>query len=118
MKKTREIDLKLGENIVRYRTVNGMNRKALAEATGITHQQMQKYEKGINRISVSRLFDIASVLKVSVPQLLNFENNMMQENPENRAMLDIMKYISRIKDRAKLEAIKNIIRTISGVEAV
>lgn len=113
MKGIREIDFILGENIVRQRVASGLSRKELAEAIGITHQQLQKYEKGINRITVSRLFDIATVLKVPVNHLIEVTNGIQKESTDNRAVVDIMRYINKINDRTKLEAIKNLIRSIS-----
>lgn len=44
----------------------GMSQEKLAEHLGLTFQQVQKYEKGVNRIGASRLFDLAHVLGVSV----------------------------------------------------
>jgi transcriptional regulator with XRE-family HTH domain len=44
----------------------GMSQEKLGERLGLTFQQVQKYEKGINRIGASRLFDLAQVLGVSV----------------------------------------------------
>lgn len=44
----------------------GMSQEKLAELLGLTFQQIQKYERGINRIAASRLFDIAHVLEVPV----------------------------------------------------
>ena len=43
-----------------------MNQTKLAEALGVSFQQMQKYENGANRVSASRLFDLSRVLDVSV----------------------------------------------------
>lgn len=49
------------------RLILDMTQTALGEAVGITFQQVQKYEKGINRISASRLQQMANVLQVPVP---------------------------------------------------
>jgi len=46
--------------------MNGTTQQQLAEAVGIKFQQIQKYETGMNRVSASRLWDIASVLNVNV----------------------------------------------------
>ena len=47
-----------------------MSQQLLAEEIGITFQQVQKYEKGVNRISIGTLIKIANALKVQVPALL------------------------------------------------
>jgi len=48
------------------RTLLGMSQERLAEAIGLTFQQVQKYERGANRIGASRLFDLSRVLDVPV----------------------------------------------------
>ncbi len=48
------------------RTLLGMNQTNLGDAIGVSYQQMQKYERGTNRISASRLFDLSRVLDVPV----------------------------------------------------
>ncbi len=114
MKKAGEFDRKLGRNIFRCRIAAGLTRKELAIAIGITQQQLQKYEMGINRISVSRLFDIASILKLPVTKLLELENSSLDENEcDNRQLNDIIIHVNRIKDKNKLDAIRNLVKTLS-----
>jgi transcriptional regulator with XRE-family HTH domain len=60
------IDVHVGNRIRLRRMLLGMSQEALGEKLGLTFQQVQKYEKGINRISASRLFKIANVLGASV----------------------------------------------------
>ena len=55
----------IGNRVLLLRHANDFSLKDLASILGITYQQMQKYEKGINRISASRLYDIAQYFKVS-----------------------------------------------------
>jgi transcriptional regulator with XRE-family HTH domain len=56
----------IGNRVLLLRHSNDLSLKVLAEKIGVTYQQMQKYEKGINRISASRLYDIAQYFKVSI----------------------------------------------------
>jgi transcriptional regulator with XRE-family HTH domain len=60
------IDRKLGQRVRSRRLEIGMSQERLAELLGVTFQQVQKYEKGVNRIAASRLFDIASALQQPV----------------------------------------------------
>ena len=60
------IDRKIGQRVRSRRLEIGMSQERLAELLGITFQQVQKYEKGVNRIAASRLFDIASALQQPV----------------------------------------------------
>lgn len=61
------VDVHVGKRIRQRRWMNGTTQKQLAEAVGIKFQQIQKYETGMNRVSASRLWDIAHVLNVPVP---------------------------------------------------
>jgi transcriptional regulator with XRE-family HTH domain len=59
-------DVHVGQRVRHRRWALGMPQKELAEAVGIRFQQIQKYETGANRISASRLWDIAKTLEVPV----------------------------------------------------
>ena len=60
------VDVHVGKRIRQRRWMNGTTQQQLAEAVGIKFQQIQKYETGMNRVSASRLWDIAHVLAVPV----------------------------------------------------
>lgn len=60
------VDVHVGKRIRHRRWMNGTTQQQLAESVGIKFQQIQKYETGMNRVSASRLWDIANVLDVSV----------------------------------------------------
>ena len=60
------VDIYVGQKLKARRNLIGVTQEVLAEATGITFQQVQKYEKGRNRLSASRLFQFARVLDVPV----------------------------------------------------
>lgn len=60
------VDVHVGKRIRHRRWMNGTTQQQLAEAVGIKFQQIQKYETGMNRVSASRLWDIANVLGVDV----------------------------------------------------
>ena len=59
-------DQTLGEKIHTRRVAVGMSQEVLGEALGVSFQQVQKYEKGVNRVSVSRLEQIATALNESI----------------------------------------------------
>ena len=65
-KKPNPIDIHVGSRIRLRRTMLGMSQEKLGEALGITFQQIQKYEKGTNRVGASRLQAISDVLGVPV----------------------------------------------------
>ncbi len=64
--KPHPIDVYVGARMRQCRTLLGMNQTKLGEELGMSFQQVQKYEKGTNRISSSRLYDLARVLDVSI----------------------------------------------------
>ncbi len=60
------VDVHVGGRVRLRRTLLGMSQEKLGEAIGLTFQQVQKYERGANRIGASRLFDLTRVLDVPV----------------------------------------------------
>ena len=60
------IDAHVGARIRLRRTLLGMSQERLGEALGLTFQQVQKYERGVNRVGASRLFDLSRVLDVPI----------------------------------------------------
>ena len=60
------IDAHVGSRVRLRRMLLGMSQEKLAEKLGLTFQQVQKYEKGINRVGASRLFELAQLLGVGV----------------------------------------------------
>lgn len=60
------IDVHVGQRIRQRRWTIGMTQQQLADAVGIKFQQIQKYETGMNRVSASRLWDIAAAMQVPV----------------------------------------------------
>src|SRR5579863_5515162 len=60
------VDIHVGGRVRQRRTVLGLSQERLGEAIGLTFQQVQKYERGTNRIGASRLYDLSLVLNVPV----------------------------------------------------
>jgi len=65
-KSTGSIDIEIGSRVRMRRISVGMSQEKLGDMLGLTFQQVQKYEKGTNRISVGRLVDIAKILGVDI----------------------------------------------------
>jgi transcriptional regulator with XRE-family HTH domain len=66
----RPADLAFGEIVRQRRRSVGMTQHQLAEVLGISAQQLQKYEIGVNRVALSRLFDIAAALGAGPAELV------------------------------------------------
>jgi transcriptional regulator with XRE-family HTH domain len=65
-KSPNQIDKHIGSRVRARRIMLGMSQEKLADALGLTFQQVQKYEKGVNRIGASRLLHMASILDVNI----------------------------------------------------
>ncbi len=61
-----QVDIHVGQRLRVRRTLLGMSQEKLAEAVGITFQQIQKYERGTNRVSAGRLFQFSRILDTPV----------------------------------------------------
>ncbi|MCB8819248.1 helix-turn-helix domain-containing protein [Microvirga rosea] len=70
-KSTGSIDKEIGSRVRMRRISVGMSQEKLGDMLGLTFQQVQKYEKGTNRISVGRLVDIAKILGVDIDFFFN-----------------------------------------------
>lgn len=66
VRKPNPIDVHVGSRVRLRRTLKGMSQEKLAEAVGLTFQQIQKYERGLNRIGAGRLYQFSRVLEVPV----------------------------------------------------
>lgn len=74
------IDIAVGQRVRARRIAIGMSQETLADAMGLTFQQVQKYEKGTNRISASRLVKISETLHCEVPELFGCD---VKRSPNN-----------------------------------
>jgi transcriptional regulator with XRE-family HTH domain len=108
MKTISDFDKVLGKKIEYYRILRGFSRKTMAEKLKITQQQVQKYEKGVNRITVSRLNDICKILGVSISEITVSKPKKLTKT--NKIIIEIMELINSIKDSSKLYSIRNLVR--------
>ena len=91
----------IGETIKKYRIAARMSQMALAEKIGISYQQLQKYEKGINNISVYRLQQISEALRIQISSLIEgLEPEKLAEeiseyglSKEEKTLLDLFRKI-------------------------
>lgn len=60
------VDIYVGNRIRQHRHIRGLTQAELAETIGVKFQQVQKYENGTNRVSASRLYDIARALSTDI----------------------------------------------------
>jgi transcriptional regulator with XRE-family HTH domain len=69
------IDVRVGQRVRAYRVSQGISQTALGEKVGVTFQQIQKYERGTNRMGASRLKKVATILGVPVAALFGEDEN-------------------------------------------
>ncbi|MBK8173856.1 MAG: helix-turn-helix domain-containing protein [Rhodospirillales bacterium] len=80
------VDIHVGSRVRLRRTLLGLSQEKLGEAVGLTFQQIQKYERGANRIGASRLFEFSRILDVPV----SFFFDDMAERAKSRDGLDAL----------------------------
>jgi transcriptional regulator with XRE-family HTH domain len=89
------IDKHVGSRVRMRRMLIGMSQEKLGEALGLTFQQVQKYEKGTNRIGASRLHQIAAVLGVTIDFLYQGAPKMgAAPSAEEDAAADLSEFLS------------------------
>jgi transcriptional regulator with XRE-family HTH domain len=104
-------DVTLGASIRQVRREAGVSQAALAEALGISFQQVQKYESGANRVAAGRLVQIAAALHVSAGELLGegpIEASALERRSKiegARELLEAFVAIRNIENRRALTAI-------------
>lgn len=80
----RSVDLHVGQRVRQRRWMLGMTQAQLGDLVGTKFQQIQKYETGANRISASRMWDIASVLRVPIAFFFQGLNGQTADTSEMR----------------------------------
>ncbi|MGR3514895.1 MAG: helix-turn-helix domain-containing protein [Paracoccaceae bacterium] len=98
------VDVHVGKRIRHRRWLVGMTQQQLAESVGIKFQQIQKYETGMNRVSASRLWDIASALTVPVSFFFEGLSDEAQV-AEDEQMADVP--LDILKDKEALDLIRS-----------
>ena len=85
------IDMHVGKRVRLRRTLLGMSQEQLGTELNITFQQVQKYERGANRISASRLWDISQILDVPISYFFDdMSENTMRSSPRWVSRGDVM----------------------------
>lgn len=123
-----KLDVELGVRVRARRKLLGMSQSALAERIGITFQQVQKYERGANRISFSALVGISRALKCSISELIEgIEGEPATATPPMRSLGDVMKEsnafdileaFSKIKSPKLRRTTLQLVRTLADSEDV
>jgi transcriptional regulator with XRE-family HTH domain len=113
---TAAIDDHVGRRIRERRILLGLTQQELGEMIGVTYQQAHKYERGINRVSAGRLFEIARVLSAPITY---FYEGIEQEGPRQiiphqRMLLEITRNFAEIRNEKHQEAVSRLARVLSS----
>lgn len=95
------VDVHVGKRIRHRRWIVGTTQQQLAEKVGIKFQQIQKYETGMNRVSASRLWDIARAMGVEISFFFEGLDGMASEAGDNDMPSDLL------SDREALELLRS-----------
>ena len=109
----RPIDVHVGSRIRLRRTLLGMSQQRLGEALGLTFQQVQKYESGVNRVSASRLFDLSRVLDVPIGFFFDDVRDVVLSRRET---LELVAAYYRIIDPAARQRVLDLIKSLGSAE--
>jgi transcriptional regulator with XRE-family HTH domain len=117
------IDLQIGQTIRKLRIKRAISMSVLAETAGITAQQLQKYEKGTNRVSASRLARIASVLGSDVQvffdgtqELASSNDNLVPKKLLTHQGLSLAKAFHSISDAATRARVLAYVQRLARLE--
>lgn len=121
------VDVHVGGQVRMRRVLLGMSQEKLGEELGLTFQQVQKYEKGSNRIGASRLFDVSRILEVPIAYFYeglggsseqqgglaeDSQSRYMAEFAQSNDCVQLMKAFIQIKQphvrRSVIQFVKNL----------
>ena len=120
------IDIEVGRRVRIRRLLKHMSQKALASELGVTFQQIQKYEKGVTRISASKLKKISTALDTSIRFFFQSDDEKVRESeeesviqliPDRDAML-LMRAFSRISDPAMRRTVVAHVENLASIAEV
>lgn len=131
------VDIHVGQRLRVRRSLLGMSQEKLAEAIGLTFQQIQKYERGINRISAGRLFQFSKILDVPIgyfydkiggeisaaPAYGGLSDNQQEafgggdDVMQNKETIDLVRAYYAINDSAKRKETLRFIKAMTGLSS-
>lgn len=101
------VDVEIGSRIRKARMRAGMSQEKLSEALGVTFQQIQKYEKGVNRVSGSRLIAMVAALNVPASDLLGETEIAIREtDPTDQETARIVRICGRLDREQRVQLLK------------
>ncbi len=93
-----KIDIEIGKTIKKLRKLRGFSQEKIANDLGVSFQQIQKYERGVNRVSASRMYILAKILQVDINDFfigIDDDSNVLQIDDET---IKLVSKFRRIED--------------------
>ena len=111
-----DTDRHVGARIRERRIMLGLSQQQMADLIGVTYQQAHKYERGINRISAGRLYEIAQVLGVPVSYFFEGLDNQRSTDltARQRMCLELARNFSSIQNERHQEALSQMARALAA----
>lgn len=109
------VDAAIGERIRRRRVELGLTQEQLACKLGLSYQQIQKYERGANRISASRLYALARRLDVAPGYFfadLEIANDGVEDGGDGRLASEVARDYARVADEGVRTAVAGLLRAV------
>ena len=122
-----EVDALVGKHIRNRRMLLGMSQSELAGSLGITFQQLQKYERGLNRVGAGRLYELSRALQAPVSYFFSGTDDA-EEAPvglaeeangrfNQRETVELVRAYYGVRDRSVRRRLLDLVRAMSSVEA-
>lgn len=123
--KPTDIDAHVGQRVRFRRSLLGMSQEKLATALDLTFQQVQKYEKGANRVGAGRLYQLSQALEVPVSYFFeglagpSGEKDVLVEADllTRRETVDVIRSYYSISDSGVRQQLRDLLRTLAGSDA-
>ncbi|MEH6409353.1 MAG: helix-turn-helix transcriptional regulator [Hyphomonas sp.] len=109
-----DVDRQVGENVRKFRIAHGMTLVDLSEALGISHQQLQKYETGSNRLSAGVLLNVSRILAVPLADLFERlpSRNVGPKSSADQSRELCRQVIDRTQSQQTLDLMAKVLKVI------
>ena len=115
------VDVHVGSRLRLRRLTLGLSQEKLGKQLGLTFQQVQKYERGANRIGASRLYAIAQILEAPISFFFEGLDELETIDPEDRVeallsnpeAVELNRSFARIKDQATRRRLADLVRSVA-----
>jgi transcriptional regulator with XRE-family HTH domain len=113
-------DIEVGRRVRAFRLQKGLSQEKLADQLGVTFQQVQKYEKGTNRVAAGRLQRIAEILEVPITEFFTQQRSIgaapeqLADLVDTAGALRLVRSYSRIRDPKLQQAVLYFVEKVAA----